>query len=113
MIDSRTFYNETNHTLRLKVPTKDGIISDSSSETDSSDIEIVRRSEELVYERSARFRRTRISKKGAARGSGMADYDLIKPSEIQFTDDQSMLFPARIRGFVLRERRWCLFMSVA
>lgn len=113
MIDSRAYYNETNHHLRLKIPSKDGIISDSSSESDSSDIEFARRRDEVVYEQQPRYRRTRTSKRDLRRDHGMADYDLVKPSEIQFTDDQSMLFPARMVGFVLRERRWCMCMLVA
>ncbi|KAK4939317.1 hypothetical protein LTR10_020406 [Elasticomyces elasticus] len=110
MIDSRTFYNDgesADRILRLKVPTEDGIIaSDSSTGSDSSAI-----SDSRYHNRRRRRnyrRRIRDFKKGAARGRGMADYDFIEPSKIQFTDDHYMLFPARIWGFVLRERRWYL-----
>ncbi|KAI1626861.1 hypothetical protein EDD37DRAFT_676614 [Exophiala viscosa] len=110
MIDSRTFYNDgesADRILRLKVPTEDGIIiSDSSTGSDSSAI-----SDSRYHNRRRRRnyrRRIRDFKKGAARVRGMADYDLVEPSKIQFTNEQYMLFPARIWGFVLRERRWYL-----
>ena len=115
MIDSRTYYNDgdaADRILRLKVPTDDGIIpSESSSGSDSSAV-----SDSRYHNRRKRRnyrRRIKDFKKTPVRGKGMADYDLVEPSKVTFTDDQFMLFPVRIWGFVLRERRWCTYPQSA
>ena len=110
MIDTHTFYNDgesADRILRLKLPNEDGIIvSETSSNSDSSAV-----SDSRYHNRRKRRnyrRRIRDYKKMPIRGKGMAQYDLVEPGKIQFTEDQLMLFPARIWGFVLRERRWCM-----
>ena len=113
MIDSRTFYNDddADRILCLKVPTDDGIIvtdsgkSCSGSDSGSDfDMRYINRRKRRTYRR-----RIKDAKKAPVRGKGMADYDLVDPGEVKFTDDQLMLFPARIWGFVLKERRWCTY----
>lgn len=111
MIDSQTFYTDgelADKVLRLKVPTEDGIIvSETSSGSESSAL-----SDSRYHNRRKRRnyrRRIRDYKKMPNRVRGMAEYDLVRPGKTQFKEEHLMLFPSRVWGFVLRERRWCTF----
>ncbi|KAJ9633333.1 hypothetical protein H2204_007050 [Knufia peltigerae] len=110
MIDSQTFYTDgelADKVLRLKVPTEDGIIvSETSSGSESSAL-----SDSRYHNRRKRRnyrRRIRDYKKMPNRVRGMAEYDLVRPGKTQFKEEHLMLFPSRVWGFVLRERRWYL-----
>ncbi|KAK5254933.1 hypothetical protein LTR11_001693 [Exophiala xenobiotica] len=111
MIDTHTFYHDETserlvRQLRLKLPNEDGIIVSETSSNEDNDDSDYRGGH--ARKRKAYRKRIRDHKKMPIRGKGMAQYDIVEPGKIQFTEDQLILFPARIWGFVLRERRWYL-----